>query len=175
MKLIKNHPWITSFIVISILCSIIVCIVIGLALIYVVAWIKNMFTDIREIDISKLTDSWIKEVAVNHDSGAAAKLFCSDGTLITRSMSYKDTDIKSYLDYFVHLPGLRVISTQYNVSKLTPNVFINTAYIKWKWNGLYDPIHMRMVFVYNGSCIYKLNAQKMPEMNDQLFQISKMW
>lgn len=175
MKLIKNHHWITSFIVISILCSIIICIVIGLALIYVGIWIKNMIVGIGEPDISKLTDSWIKEVAVNHDSGAAAKLFCSDGTFVTRTASYKNTDIKSYFDYFVHLHGLRVISTQYNISKVAPNVFVNTAYIKWKWSGLYDPIHMRMVFVYNGRCIYKLNAQKMPEMNDQLFQISKMW
>ena len=132
-----------------------------------------MVVDINENDISKLTDEWIKEVTVNHDSDAVAKLFCSDGTLVTR-VPHHDKDIKLYFDYFAHLPGIHVISKQYNVSKLAPNVFVNTAFIKWKWNGVYDPINMRMIFVYNGRCIYKLHASKMPEMHDQLFQISKM-
>lgn len=174
MKILKNHPWITSFIVISILCGLIICVVIGLALIYVVTWIKNMFIRVDEKDISKLTDLWIKEVTLNHNSHEVSKLFCSDGTLIIQEAQYKNKDIKAYFDYFVNLPKLQMISKQYNISMLAPNVFVNTAYIKWKWSGLYDSVNMKMIFVYNGRCIYKLNASKMPIMNNQLFQISNM-
>jgi hypothetical protein len=148
--------------------------VIGLVFIYVVAWIKNMFNGVDQTDISKLTDLWIKEVTVNHNSDEVSKLFCSDGILIIQGAQYKDKDIKAYFDYFVNLPKLQVISKQYNISKLAPNVYVNTAYIKWKWNGVYDSINMKMIFVYNGKCIYKLNAPKMPETNNQLFQISNM-
>jgi len=133
-----------------------------------------MFIGVDETDISKLTDSWIKEVTVNHNSDEVAKLFCSDGILSLQGAQYKDKDIKAYFDYFVNLPKLQVISKQYNISMLAPNVFVNTAYIKWKWSGLYDSINMKMIFVYNGRCIYKLNAPKMPFMNNQLFQISNM-
>ena len=44
--------------------------------------IMENYENLTENDISKLTDLWIKEVTINHDSEAVYKLFCSDGKLV---------------------------------------------------------------------------------------------
>jgi hypothetical protein len=186
MKIIKNLEkvnWVSlsiTFIVISIICGIIVFALLILALVYLFKWIYGMGTGlgigINESDISKLTDLWIKEVTVNNDPEAVAKLFCSDGTLVgtVSQVKRRGTDIRRYFDYFAKLPGIKVVSKKYNISKVSSNVYINTAFIRWKWNGLYDPIMTRMTFIYSGKCIFQLHSSKLPEVNDQLFQISNM-
>jgi len=97
-------------------------------------------------EITKLTDAWVKEVAVNHNPEAIYKLFCTDGNLVGTVSQVKrnGVDIKKYFDYFAKLPGIKVLSKKYHISKVTPIVYLNTAFITWTWDGLENPITARM-------------------------------
>ena len=70
------------------------------------------------------------------------------------------------------LPNIEVISKDYNISKVTDNVYINTAFVTWKWNGLSEPIVARMTFVYRNNCIFQLHSSALPDLNDDLYKIS---
>lgn len=131
---------------------------------------------ITEDDISNLTDLWIKEVSVNHDPEAIYKLFCPNGNLVgtVSQVKRKGLDIKSYFDYFAKLPDIKVVSKKYNISKVSDNVFINTAFIEWHWKGLENPITARMSFIYNGKCIFQLHSSVLPELNQSLLQITNL-
>jgi len=89
--------------------------------------------DISYKEISNLTDLWIQEVTEKNRPEAIGKLFCTDGNLIGTVSQIKRNgeDIKRYFDYFAKLPGIKVISKEYNISKVTNNVYINTAFITW--------------------------------------------
>ena len=125
-------------------------------------------------DITNLTDAWIKEVTVNHDPRAISKLFCSDGNLIgtVSQVKRKGADIEKYFDYFAKLPGIKVFEKEYNISQVTKDVFINTAFITWYWDTLDKPITARMTFVFRNNCIFQLHSSQLPELNEQLHQIS---
>ena len=129
---------------------------------------------LNETDIAELTDNWIKEVTVNHNPENIAKLFCSDGNLVgtVSQVKRKGIDIKLYFDYFANLPGIKVISKKYNISKVTPNVFVNTAFITWYWDGLKQPITARMTFIFRDKCIFQLHSSVLPEINQNLLNIS---
>ena len=131
---------------------------------------------LNEADIAELTDNWIKEVTVNHNPENIAKLFCSDGNLVgtVSQVKRKGIDIKLYFDYFANLPGIKVISKKYNISKVTPNVFVNTAFVTWKWNSITSPITARMTFVFRDKCIFQLHSSALPELNKSLLQISNL-
>ena len=125
-------------------------------------------------DIANLTDNWIKEVTVNHDPRAISKLFCSDGNLIgtVSQVKRKGADIEKYFDYFAKLPGIKVFEKEYNISQVTKDVFINTAFITWYWDSLDKPVTARMTFVFRNKCIFQLHSSQLPELNEQLHQIS---
>lgn len=125
-------------------------------------------------DISNLTDLWIREVVVNHNPENIYKLFCPDGNLIgtVSQVKRKGLDIKYYFNYFAKLPGIKVISKKYNISNVKQNVFINTAFITWYWDGLKEPVTARMTFVYRNNCIFQLHSSVLPENNKSLFNIS---
>ena len=38
------------------------------------------------------------------------------------------------------------------------NVYINTAFVTWKWDGLDEPIIARMSFILRNNCIYQLHS-----------------
>ena len=117
--------------------------------------------------IANLTDLWIKKVTVEHNPTAISKLFCSDGNLVgtVSQIKRKGRDIKGYFDYFAKLPGIKVISKNYNISKVTSNVYLNTAFITWTWDGLDEPITAHMTFLFRNKCIFQLHSSALPEMN----------
>jgi hypothetical protein len=125
-------------------------------------------------DISSLTDQWIEEVTVNNDPDAVAKLFCSDGNLIgtVSQVKRKGSDIKKYFDYFASLPKIQVIAKSYNISKVTSDVFINTAFVTWYWKGLKKPVIARMTFIYRNKCIFQLHSSVLPDLNKSLLKVS---
>ena len=131
--------------------------------------------DISYKEISNLTDLWIQEVTEKNRPEAIGKLFCTDGNLIGTVSQIKRNgeDIKRYFDYFAKLPGIKVISKEYNISKVTNNVYINTAFITWSWDGLEKPIVARMSFVYRNKCIFQLHSSALPELNKDLYKISQ--
>ena len=125
-------------------------------------------------NISNLTDLWIHEVAINHNPDAIYNLFCSDASLLGTVSQIKRTgdDIRKYFDYFAKLPGIEVIGKQYNISKITHNVYINSAFIIWNWDGLPEPVTARMTFIYRNNCIFQLHSSTLPPINRNLLEIS---
>ena len=132
-------------------------------------------TSITENDIINLTDNWCYQVTVNHDSTAIANLFCKNGNLIgtVSQVKRKGDDIKRYFDYFANKPGLQILSKKYNISKVTSNVFINSAFVTWTWDGLEQPITARMTFIFKNKCIFQLHSSILPELNQSLLNISE--
>ena len=125
-------------------------------------------------EIEDLTNLWIREVTERNNPEAIAQLFCSDGNLVGTVSQVKRNgeDIKKYFDYFAKLPEIRVVAKEYNISKITDNVYLNTAFIKWKWKGLEVPITARMTFIFRNKCIFQLHSSALPELNKDLYAIS---
>lgn len=111
------------------------------------------------------------------DPEAIYKLFCKNGNLIGKisQVKRKGYDIKTYFDYFAKLPGIKIIKKNYNISQVSSNVFINTAFITWKWDGLEEPIIARMSFVYHNKCIFQLHSSVLPELNQRLLDITRYY
>ena len=125
-------------------------------------------------DISLLTNNWINAVTVNKSPVEVASLFCPDGSLVGTVSQIKRTgkDIERYFDYFAKLPNLKVVSHKYNISRVTSDVYLNTAFITWMWEGLEEPIVARMTFLFRGSCIYQSHSSALPGVNENLLKIS---
>jgi hypothetical protein len=124
--------------------------------------------------IRRLTDKWIQNVTEKKDPDAIAKMFCKDGNLVgtVSQEKRKGRDIKRYFDYFANLPGLKVVDKEYNISKIVPSVYLNTAFITWHWKGLEKPIVARMTFIFRNKCIFQLHSSALPELNTDLKKIS---
>ena len=139
-------------------------------------FLYKIFFSINEKEISKLTDNWINIVTLDHDPQKISNLFCSDGSLVGTVSQIKRTgnDIKLYFNYFTKIPGIKVISKYYNISKITSNVFINTAFITWDWDNLDNPITTRMTFIFRDTCIFQLHSSILPEINKNLLKISNL-
>lgn len=136
----------------------------------------SYLTGMSERKIEALTDLWIKEVTLNHDPVAIQDLFCSDGNLVGTVSQVKRTgdDIGRYFDYFAKLDGIEVVSKKYNISRVTNDVYVNTAFITWNWDSLDAPITARMTFLYRGNCIFQLHSSALPDLNEDLKDISNM-
>jgi len=148
-------------------------ILILLVIIYIIYTLYHMFTHSKQ-NIENLTNKWVNAVTVNNDPVEVANMFCADGSLVgTVSKELRNyDDIKLYFDFFAKLPGIKVISRDYNISKITSNVYLNTAFITWIWDGLEEPIIARMTFIFRDNCIFQLHSSSLPELNNYLLNIS---
>ena len=135
---------------------------------------NNYYNLLTNQDITMITDKWIYEVTVNHSPENIQTLFCKDGSLVGTVSKVIRTgyDIKFYFNYFAKLPGIKVINKKYNIMKITNNVFVNTAFITWSWNGLEQPITARMTFIFRDKCIFQLHSSALPEINNNLLNVS---
>ncbi len=133
-------------------------------------------SQLTKAEVARLTDTWIREVTVNHDPSAIARMFCQDGSLVGTVSQVKRTgiDIRRYFDYFAKLPDIRVISKQYNISEVTPHVYLNTAFITWSWRGVEKPVTARMSFLFRDRCIFQLHSSSLPELNPDLVNVSDL-
>ena len=139
----------------------------------IICYIIFNFTN-NEQNIEKLTDNWIEMVTIENNPTKVAELFCSDGSLVgtvSKEIRTKE-NIKAYFNFFAKLPGIKVISRTYNISKISSNVYTNTAFITWNWDGLNEPIIARMTFIFRGNCIFQLHSSALPELNEDLLHIS---
>ena len=134
----------------------------------------SYLTGMSESKIASLTDLWIKEVTLNHDPAAIQDLFCSDGNLVGTVPQVQRTgaDIGRYFGDFAKLDGIEVVSRNYNISRVTNDVYVNTAFITWNWDALDAPITARMTFIYRGGCIFQLHSSALPDLNQDLKDIS---
>ena len=135
---------------------------------------NNYYNLLTHQDISILTDKWIYEVTVNHSPENIQTLFCKDGSLVGTVSKVIRTgyDIKFYFNYFAKIPGIKVLNKKYEIMKITNNVFLNTAFITWSWDGLEQPITARMTFIYRDKCIFQLHSSVLPEINKNLLNVS---
>jgi hypothetical protein len=148
------------------------CIILFL-IVVIICYIIFNFTN-NEQNIEKLTDNWIEMVTIENNPTKVAELFCSDGSLVgtvSKEIRTKE-NIKAYFNFFAKLPGIKVISRTYNISKISSNVYTNTAFITWNWDGLNEPIIARMTFIFRGNCIFQLHSSALPELNEDLLHIS---
>jgi hypothetical protein len=129
---------------------------------------------ITKADIAALTNKWIYEVTVKHDPDAIGNLFCEDGNLVgtVSQIKRKGADISSYFDYFAKLPGIKVVDKKYNISQVSHDTWLNTAFITWSWDELDVPISARMTFLFKNKCIFQLHSSALPELNESLLQVS---
>lgn len=135
---------------------------------------NNYYNLLTKQDIIMLTDKWIYEVTVNHSPENIQTLFCKDGSLVGTVSKVIRTgyDIKFYFNYFAKIPGIKVLNKKYEIMKITNNVFLNTAFITWSWDGLEQPITARMTFIYRDKCIFQLHSSVLPEINKNLLDVS---
>ena len=148
------------------------CIILFL-IVVIICYIIFNFTN-NEQNIEKLTDNWIEMVTIENNPTKVAELFCSDGSLVgtvSKEIRTKE-NIKAYFNFFAKLPGIKVISRTYNISKISSNVYTNTAFITWNWDGLNEHIIARMTFIFRGNCIFQLHSSALPELNEDLLHIS---
>ncbi len=133
-------------------------------------------TGAGEKDIEALTNEWINQVTVKNSPEGVTNMFCPDGNLIgtVSQVKRKGVDIKKYFDFFTKKPGITVLDKKYNISRVAPGVFINTAFITWFWSGLNEPVTARMTFVFREKCLFQLHSSVLPEVNDELFDISNL-
>ena len=116
--------------------------------------------------IAAYTDEWIDAVTKARDPKAVAKLFCTDGRFVGSFTKVKieGDRIEDYFDYFTGLPELEVVSKRYDIQELTPDVYINNAFITWTWDGRKEPLTVRMSFIFAYSpdhkkhCIFQLRT-----------------
>jgi len=135
---------------------------------------NNYYNLLTHQDISNLTDKWIYEVTIINSPENIQTLFCKDGSLVGTVSKIIRTgeDIKFYFNYFSKLPGIKVVNKKYNIMKITNNVFLNTAFITWKWDSLKEPVTARMTFIYRDKCIFQLHSSVLPEINKNLVNVS---
>lgn len=127
--------------------------------------------------IAKLTDNWIDAVVKEQSPEKIAKLFCKNAELVgtVSQIIRRNEDIKLYFDYFAKLPNISVLEKEYNIMKIDPNTYMNTAYILWNWDGLEKPIMARMTFIFEigwNSCLIYLHSSALPDLNENLYKIS---
>jgi hypothetical protein len=122
--------------------------------------------------VRDLTNDWIYDVTVRHDADAVANRFADDGSLLaTVSPNYRQgCDILEYFKFFVNVPGIQVLQRQYNISKVSNGVWLNSAFVTWKWDGLDDNgLVARMSFLYRNNKIFQLHSSLSPEGHPDLY------
>jgi hypothetical protein len=133
--------------------------------------IYKIYYTINENDIATITDEWIERV-INNDPNGVYNLFCNDGILLgtVSQTKRKGIQILNYFKYFTNLPNINVVSKKYNIVKVTNNVYINNAFIVWRWDDLDQDITARMTFVFRDKCLFLLHSSVLPELNKSLKQ-----
>ena len=136
--------------------------------------VYNSFNKIDSTKIEQLTDLWIYNVTQKNDSNSIAQMFCDNGNLVgtVSQIKRQGIDIKKYFDYFAKLPEIKVVDKKYDITEVVPNVYINTALITWSWKGLDNPIVARMTFLFKNKCIFQLHSSALPDLNQDLKNIS---
>lgn len=114
-------------------------------------------------NIAKLTDEWIYNVTKLNDPKKIYNMFCDDGKLLgtVSTVIRNNNDIKKYFNYFAKLPNIKVIDSKYNIYNIGGDIYTNTAFITWVWDGV-EPIVARMTFIFKGNCIMQLHSSALP-------------
>ncbi len=126
---------------------------------------------IKKKKISHLTDKWIDYIVKFRNPKKAAKLFCKDGLLVgTRSHQIRSgKSINEYFEWLSNLPN-DVVNRRYNISKVSNNVYLNTAFITWYNKDEKKKIITRMSFVFRNDCLFFIHSSFLPQKNQDLYK-----
>ena len=120
--------------------------------------------------VEMITNDFIYNVTKTNNSKSLNNQFCNNGYLIatlsrkTRRKT-KHGDMKEYFDYLAKLKGISVLSKHYHIEKISKNVYLNEATVKWKWDAIKKPIVARMTFIIKNKCIFLLHSSGLPKLN----------
>ena len=112
-----------------------------------------------------LTDKFCNSIT-NNNPKDVSNLFCKDAILlgtVSQKIRINNKLIKEYFEYFANLDGIKVLSKSYRIKKISSNVYVNNAIIKWNWNFSKKPITVRMTFIFKNDCIYLLHSSEIPK------------
>ena len=154
--------------------NIVIAMVVSIIIIISMSIYNSKKTVITGKNIENLTNVWINAVTKKNNPAEVAKLFCSDANLVgtVSQIKRRGDDIKKYFDYFAKLPEIKVVKKKYNISQVSKDVYVNTAFITWTWKGLKKPIVARMTFTFRKNCIFQLHSSALPDINDDLYKVS---
>ena len=148
---------------------------IPILLILIISYIIITFTfdKINENNAIEITNKFLTNVG-NNKPKDEANLFYDNAVLIATVSQIKRTkqDIEKYFDYFANLPNIHVIEKDFNIIKVSNNVYINNAFVKLSWDNLVEPVIARMTFIIKGNCILQLHSSGLPDFNENLYKIS---
>lgn len=132
--------------------------------------------------VAQGTQAWMNAVVQQSNPQLVADQFCGDGMLVAtagegiRFQTYSvdgwgnlkvaGTTIKTYFDWFATLPAQNVTKYHNNIVEVSPNVWINNAWVDWVWGG--NPgLTARMTFIFKatsiGICIFELHSSQLPQ------------
>jgi len=125
-------------------------------------WFRT--ASVNKAEVARLTDKWIDNVVLHNDPNKLYRMFGSNASLLgTVSRKYRVGDmIKDYFKYFATLPNIAVVEKRYYVQHIGNDVYLNSAFIKWQWDGLPDPIVARMSFLFKGPSLQHLHSSVLP-------------
>lgn len=114
--------------------------------------------------------NWFDGVTVQHDAKAVASLFSDDATLVgTVSQQVRTgNQIEQYFNFFVNLPNISATPLKSYLTNVSDDVYLNTLFVEWNWDGLEKPIVARMTFLFKKDKIYLLHSSGLPDRPDEL-------
>ena len=120
---------------------------------------------ITPVDIENLTNHFLTLITISKDEIKVDGMFCESGTLIgpESQIRRQGSDIQTYFANFCQLPNVRVLQKKYNTTHIQGDVYLNTAFVLWMWDGLQKPVMARMSFVFQGKKIFHLYSSVLPE------------
>jgi hypothetical protein len=64
-----------------------------------------------------------------------------------------------FLDYFIRIPKTKILKREYNISKVSDSVYINTVFTSWEIkNNLYNEVlNLKIIFIFKNNLIFELH------------------
>lgn len=150
--------------------------IIFIVLIFINLVLLNYF--LKQIDdykkkkyISYLTDKWLDYIVKFRDPKSAANLFCRDGVLVaTRSHQIRrGKSINEYFEWLSNIPN-KVVNREYNISKITDNVYLNNSLVTWFNKNKKIFVVTRMLFIFRNDCLFFIHSSFLPDKNQDLYK-----
>jgi|LakMenEpi03Aug12_release.lakeMendotaPanAssembly.Ray.scaffolds.fasta_scaffold884790_2 hypothetical protein len=121
--------------------------------------IKTYRNKIKTNNIIKTTDKWF-ELLIKKDKDLLYDMFYKKNTIIVK-LQDKETiknNIKFFLDYFIKIPKIKILKKEYNISKISDNIYINTVFISWEINNSFNKnLNLKFIFIFKNNLIFELH------------------
>ena len=140
-----------------------------LILIFILIFISRVFLNIikkiiiyrnkiKTNNIIKITDEWF-DLLIKKDKNLLYNMFFKKNTIIVKLQKETKKNINYCLEYFIKIPKTKILKREYNISKVSDNVYINTVFTSWEIkNNLYNEIlNLKIIFIFKNNLIFELH------------------